>query len=354
MIEIKRTFCIVLSVFIFSLSLPISAAASSSALPDYYSALPEPQDTDSIKYFVMEYNLGTKPGAFLYRVECQMGIKDVLISVSDNYNPMISIIVENPLFKPYITEYVLTNGLRLGTSVVIENRLGDSNIYQYEFPDLNVQTYDVRINPLACRIATNFSLPGITLSWSDNTDPQVYIKWLTEIEDHLDDIETYSKNIDADLQAINDELTLFYDVFKTYSDYVTEYIWFINDTVESIDDRLRLFSYTNHEDLVRIEGVLSDIYDLLNEEASTIAAPEQDSQINDYVDAESALNQDYSSDLENQFEAAGGIFDNNGAFSFLATTFDNMLLADSNINSLIIFALAIGLCVLVLGRKINA
>lgn len=351
----KVFFCIVLSVFIFTLSLPITAAATStSAQPDYYSALPEPQDTDSIKYFVIDYvDSGTRV-PFLVRVECQMGIKDVLLSVNDNNEPTVTVTVENSLFQPYISSFILTNGARLGTSELITDRIGESNVYQYAFEDLDIFAYSVRINPLACRVTTTFSVPSITLSWSDNTDPNVYIKWLTNIEDHLDDIEVYSKNIDADLQAINEELTLFYDLFKGYAEYMSEEIWAINESLESIDVRLRSFYIRNHEDLLRIEGILTDIYNLLNEEAPTIAAPEQEGQINDYVEAESALNKDYSSDLKSQFDVAGGIFDNNGAFSFLSTTFDSMILGDSNISSLIIFALAIGLCVLVLGRKINA
>ncbi|MBO5395386.1 MAG: hypothetical protein J6A97_00730 [Clostridia bacterium] len=77
-------------------------------------------------------------------------------------------------------------------------------------------------------------------------------------------------------------------------------------------------------------------------------------EINNVLQNEAALNKDFSGDLNQQFDIAGNIFEGNSSFSFISNLFQDVILSVPQLNSLIIFSLAIGLCVLILGRRLNA
>lgn len=104
----------------------------------------------------------------------------------------------------------------------------------------------------------------------------------------------------------------------------------------------------------RIGDWFSSVIDIFTGEGESYDSIEDESAIDDYLEAESDLNKDYSGDLQEQFDVAGDIFSDNSAYSFISDLFQEMLLDNVNINSLILFALAIGLCVLILGRRLNA
>ena len=107
--------------------------------------------------------------------------------------------------------------------------------------------------------------------------------------------------------------------------------------------------------ILNIEGSLDDLHsDLFEGGTSRDPAIENKDQIDNILQDEAALNKDFSADLNQQFDTAGNIFENNSSFSFISNLFQDMILSVPQLNSLVIFSLAIGLCVLILGRRLNA
>ena len=73
--------------------------------------------------------------------------------------------------------------------------------------------------------------------------------------------------------------------------------------------------------------------------------------VDDLIEAESSFVKNHSAELQNQFDTALNIFDNNGAFAFISNSMQDLVLSNPVLNGVIIFSLAIGLCVLILGKK---
>lgn len=99
---------------------------------------------------------------------------------------------------------------------------------------------------------------------------------------------------------------------------------------------------------------LNDIEDILNGEGETYAPLPEESYFNKYHEAESEYNKDFSDDLDGLIGDADGIFDGSSAFSFITSIFDDIIVSNSKINGLILFCLSLGLCVLILGRRLNS
>lgn len=139
-----------------------------------------------------------------------------------------------------------------------------------------------------------------------------------------------------------------------------QYMHLKNFKITPVGGTKYLFDEAQFRDDVRdgilnIEGSLDELQSNLFEGGTSRepAIGNQD-EINNVLQNEAALNKDFSGDLNQQFDIAGNIFEGNSSFSFISNLFQDLILSVPQLNSLIIFSLAIGLCVLILGRRLNA
>lgn len=140
---------------------------------------------------------------------------------------------------------------------------------------------------------------------------------------------------------------------------LTEIPSYISSAAASIVSQIIKLKSSISQDLddlgTRIGDYFNSLFDILTGQGDSYDPPDEEgSAIDEYVRAEDELNKDYSGDLQAQFDVAGDIFSGNSAYSFVSDLFQELLLDNLNINSLILFSLAIGLCVLILGRRLNA
>ncbi len=100
-----------------------------------------------------------------------------------------------------------------------------------------------------------------------------------------------------------------------------------------------------------VNGSLNNIASKLFENGVEYDPVPNAGKVNDLINAESSFVKNHSAELDNQFNAALNIFDNNQAFAFISSTMDDLVLNNPLLNGVVIFSLAIGLCVLILGKK---
>lgn len=321
---LKKLLCVSVIVLLCFSCLPVFSSAEV-----IYTSLPEPVPTDLIQYFVLATD----------------GYNPVLISFNRTYTD-----TSDPLtWEAYIDHTgrwnfklgplssatifpaldVLVFDIVTGRCIAEHELSYNSELYGYLFSpgymDTHFLSYGVAIDD---SVGSSGKMPA-EIAWNDSTDPETYENWLNSIYLQLYDIDLNTDNIENQLSSINSQLSLFYNLFNSYQ-------------------------MQQHSDLINIYNKIIDIYNLLSEEQETYAPVEQGSQIDQFIQAESALNKDFSGDLQNQFNTAGNIFTGNSAFAFISNTFQDLILSNMSLNSLIIFSLAIGLCVLVLGRRLNA
>lgn len=173
--------------------------------------------------------------------------------------------------------------------------------------------------------------------------------------------QDYTFSIDfcsEDEYSKSDNSIFFYFYFTTYG---STQLYYLNDfTLSPVGSTKSLFSEEEYQ-----QGILSGINQfnekldelssgLFNGGESRPPAISNQGQIDNFLQDEAALNKDFSADLNNQFNVAGNIFESNSSFSFISNLFQQLVLDVPALNSLIIFSLAIGLCVLILGRRLNA
>lgn len=351
---LKKVLCVsVIVLFCFS-CLPVFSFA---AQPDYYAAIPRPVPSDHVKYVVAQTAEGDGPYLFVVSIPTIIPSENFKFQFSTasggefylhlyNYNPLG--------FSLYYYKYDL-NGNFISTNIIpITAKDSTFSVNLIFWFDVHYQLID----PFDIPVADGYGVLTTDLAniaWSDATDPQVYTTWLNSINAKLNEIDNNTDNVEAQLSDISSQLSLFYSVFNSYQSQIIGNMSTIITSLNSLNSRLNTFAQQNHYDLQQIYTMLSQIYALLSEEPETRppAIGNQD-EVNDVLHSEAALNKDFSGDLQNQFNVAGNIFDGNSSFGFISNLFSDLLLSNASINGLIIFSLAIGLCVLILGRRLNA
>ena len=304
--------------------LPIFSSAQEVV---HYASIPRPVNSDDVKYIIADNP--SQSYCTFYRISLNALDLDTfnIFFAADNSDVKLMAYNTGSISYDVFIDRFNLDGQHLGSYVITVPSGGLPNtVTLLNFDSDYVGYLDIGDIPLQEGSETSsFGVPSV--AWSDATDPDTYTQWLDRINSTLDDINTDTSSIDDQLKDVNSQLDLFYSLFNSYQ-------------------------MQQHHDLLDIYNKVSDIYDLMSEEASTYA-PVEESEIDEFLSAEAELNKDYSADLENQFQSAGSVFDNNSAYSFISNLFSNLLLSNTSINSLIIFALAIGLCILVLGRRLN-
>ena len=121
------------------------------------------------------------------------------------------------------------------------------------------------------------------------------------------------------------------------------------------------YLFEEHDFRVQVQDDLGDIKDSLLGEGETFEpAISNKAEFDEALSNEAALNKDFSDDLSSNLSGSTNIFDTNGAFFWITNTFNNLFIDDLSLgfvnpfNTLILFSLAVGLCVLILGRRLNA
>lgn len=338
----------VASVLIVTLSLLCLPVFSSAANAKYYSPMPEPIPTDNVKYFVLQINSGY-PSLYcisaIAPINVRLVIENGYLKVQCYTDIDDSYAVSSNCFR---TAFNVNTGSCVSSTTEITSGV-------YTFSNFPIASNTLCVTSYGCNLGSGFNLPAVNVAWNDSTDPSTYTTILNNINSKLNEIDTNTDGIEAALADINSELELFYNLFNAYQSAILEDTTNIQTLLNTVITRLNSFASQNHTDLVNILNKLNQIYDLLNKEEPTRApAIDNQDEVDNVLQNEAALNKDFSGDLNQQFDVAGNIFDNNSSFSFISNLFNDLILSVPQLNSLIIFSLAIGLCVLILGRRLNA
>lgn len=108
-----------------------------------------------------------------------------------------------------------------------------------------------------------------------------------------------------------------------------------------------------------LKNKLTDLFSVFTEEQTTYAPIDEGELPSDYQAAEdeafdAAGVGDLDSNLDSAFNDANSVFSNNNAYAFISGSMERIVFGNVKISGLVIFSLAMGLCVLVLGRKLNS
>ena len=108
-----------------------------------------------------------------------------------------------------------------------------------------------------------------------------------------------------------------------------------------------------------LKNKLTDLFSVFTEEQTTYAPIDEGELPSDYQAAEdeafdAAGVGDLDSNIDSAFKDANSVFSNNNAYAFISGSMGDILFYNVKISGLIVFSLAMGLCVLILGRKVNA
>lgn len=151
----------------------------------------------------------------------------------------------------------------------------------------------------------------------------------------------------------NNDITNQFSLFLLiYSNTASNYLDLLDVNLTPLGATKFLF-----DDYIYQQGVqdsLDEIESGLFGPGETYPALGHEDDISEFIEQEGEYNKDYSDELEDQLGSAGSVFDNNGSFAFLSAAFDDLILSNTSVNGLILFSLGIGLCVLILGRRLNA
>lgn len=324
---LRKCVASVLIVTLSLLCLPVFSFASEQNITAYAS-IPRPVPTFNTKFVLVQNETQTE--SYLYMISIPGIItQDVFFQANPTSwsNIDINCISAHGLsFSVSVIKFNLYGHFVSHTIIDIPSDLDASPVLSLSLPDaVFIDFFDI---PVLDNGMFWQHIPSV--AWNDATDPDVYTTWLNSINSTLNEIDSNTDNIEDLLSSINLELDLFNNVFNSYKS-------------------------EQHSDLQNIYSKLDEIYQLLNEEESTRApAIENESEVQNVLQDEAALNKDFSGDLNQQFNVAGNIFESSSAFSFISNLFQELVLDVPALNSLVIFSLAIGLCVLILGRRLNA
>lgn len=108
-----------------------------------------------------------------------------------------------------------------------------------------------------------------------------------------------------------------------------------------------------------LKNKLTDLFSVFTEEQPTYAPIDEGDVPSDYQNAEddamdAAGVGDLDANIDSAFENADSVFNNNNAYAFISASMEQIVFGNIKISGLVIFSLAMGLCVLVLGRKLNS
>ncbi len=108
-----------------------------------------------------------------------------------------------------------------------------------------------------------------------------------------------------------------------------------------------------------LKNKLTDLFSVFTEEQTTYAPIDEGELPSDYQAAEdeafdAAGVGDLDSNIDSAFKDANSVFSNNNAYAFISGSMEQIVFGNVKISGLVIFSLAMGLCVLVLGRKLNS
>lgn len=130
-------------------------------------------------------------------------------------------------------------------------------------------------------------------------------------------------------------------------------LYAINRSLGDIEDVLI-------RELMDLNYTLEQIYDILdrvyNSEPDTFVQPSSDA-IQDYINDESAVYDVLPTNMIGNIDSAlsdgAAVFDGNGAFSLIRSIMQGIAFNQPKFNGFILFSLAIGIAVLILGRRLN-
>lgn len=184
------------------------------------------------------------------------------------------------------------------------------------------------------------------LSFDIDSDEQVTTGLLTSIIEYVKSIWDSIKNLPANIKT---SLTSLFDK-------ISSGISNLGTSISGFFDSLK----TKLTNLFKgVTDGISNLFGVMTEEQTTYAPIDEGELPSDYQNAEdeafdSAGVGDLGSNIDSAFNNADSVFSNNNAYAFISGSMGDILFYDVKISGLIVFSLAMGLCVLILGRKVNA
>ena len=323
-------------------TLPFSFAEDYFENGIIYSKLPEPVPTNNTAYLLLTNS--SNGNAYLYMfsafhdntvANCQFLINRTsntafTVSVSNTSDPTVSL-------SWYISVYSAKTGAFTSFYAPTSSSFSFTNRPVYD----SFASY-------GC-VCDGFSgVKQSAISWDGYTDHSFQDELISQALAQLDQTLYYISQDTTDLSHLSSDI-------RTYIGNIQD--WLLNDVDEFIYWVKNTFSSALWDRLNTIKSKLDTIIDLLggSYESTEFDQPsEQQQAIDDLVSAEAAVQGNVAGDMENAFGSYGEVFGGNGAFSMIKTGFESIILQNTKLNALIIFALTLGVAVLLIGRKIKA
>lgn len=316
-----RLFSIIaIFIILFISILPFSFASQVNGV--VYTSLPEPIPTENTKFLVVTDTSGVKaPLIFMFSssvfsdfyITYTPSLQDIKLDIYYTGNA-------SPQYM-HMCIFNLLNGTYVGFS-----SFSVSLLYQYRNTSLN--GYNSFISFGVDVINSNGARTAL-VEWNKDIEWNIY----NLLSNSLSAIQSDLFNIDFNSESILRDL-------RSYVSWVenTFYPYFTTQTTNIIN---------------RLDTIIS----LLGGEysSSEIDLPEdQQSDINELASAEDVIRGDIQGGMNSAFSDYGQVFTGNGAFALIKNGIESIILSNSKLNALIIFALTLGIAIMLIGRRIQA
>lgn len=277
-------------------------------------------------------------------------------------NRIISAIELNFFFPD--DSYILGRSYKLSFNTPYFLTTGSNYHYAYIFNNSNVEIineflatpddFDIGSKPLPGNLNSKF-LSNVKAVNSS------YIP-IDSVSGRTDSNTPFTFNIDipSSFISLNSSITVLIYFFVTNNASINNnysYLELTNISLEPLGETQFLYSDKAYQENIlassqEINDSINNISSMLFENGEVYAPVPNVGKVDDLIEAESTFVKDHSSDLQNKFDTALNVFDNNGAFAFISNSMQDMVLSHPVLNGVIVFSLAIGLCVLIIGKKL--
>lgn len=345
----KKIIVVIISVLVLLMSLPVISFAAIS------SNLNQPVPSLHTAYLYVGNNSTGK----LFMLSSPADLKDLYIQASFDGS------------KWYLATGSLKDGLASDITVVRYNALTGAYENRYVIDTNSYKNTSI----FTANTYTQYISYGIPVL-ETGTTTLAQVDWLGSDDVELTLIKNLVNNIKTDTENANVYLDSIEDICSAISSTTTT----ISNRVNTTNTRLNTIINYLQQEIPNIELQLSDIYDntdtiifrlntcitelqtanfwleniynILNDNYATTIPSQDNKELNEYNERESQLLQDKSEDIGNALDNAYNSLDQSGIAS-INTMLNNIIFAVPELTTLIIFCLAAGLVVLLLGRKVS-
>lgn len=347
-------------------------------------AIPEPHPTDNVAYLIISATNSAK----LFVISSQLPLNEIYCEANyngsrwelktgaiDNVSADIYVARYNAVDMSFENSYTITGSLTIKTTGIYTSS-NFTNYFNYGIPVVPNTSIDMgsyvfaSFDEVQNEINNNILSLETTLDNIENIINNYTDEDAEKLNTLIDDVEYLQTYLESMVELMGYMYTsVEQNTESVYTMYVAfnDYMLYIQPKLNSIDSKLttinqalqNIKTYTNTinnniknaimPDLQTIITKLDVIIRLLDEDSPTI--PNQDtSNLDEYNSMEDAYMKDNTVELESIFNNESGI--NTGAITYINTLIQNFVFTIPELTSLIIMLLAIGIGVLILGRRV--